>query len=420
MKGRIFRQLVSAMLLAALLLTLTGCGAKSESAADSASSEKKLALETKQQTPAAQEQAAPAEKPEKPAKKKTPRSDEAQDPAKTAAQEASNLKTDASLLELRTQMDSGDGAYVHFAAAYLGYVGGLFDEGFEKGFPKWLEETNPRLLETYPFISKIDAAHIIGGAGHLYCVVPHDENASVAVNRIHWDGDAMDYVQDEVIYRMESGEPILLFANLDGNEYAADTDVTIVSENGLVCSWYPTWDIEDKLSLAWNDAGEPCTLDFTVYADIGAGAFGDWLANGWLGPTALGLAGSADMGGQMWTAGAMTQDGRAAYFTLSFYPDGAVDFDWFFDGQTELEEQWSGWWTIQTAIDQPSYVTLELSRVGGANYDTVDGPYYFSETYPVMIAPSGESLVVAAGEHGIALPGMAESMLYLEFLLAMG
>ena len=418
MKHSHFRQLLSAVLLAALVLTLAGCGAKSETAADSAPSDKRLSLETKQQTPAAQEQTAPAQKPERPVKKKTPRSEDTQTPAQTATQD------EASLLDLRAQMDSGDGAYVHFAAAYLGYVGGLFDEGFEKGFPKWLEETNPRQLEQNPFLREIDENHIIGGAGHLYCIVPHDENASVAVNRIHWDGDAMDYVQDEVVYRMESGEPILLFANLDGNEYGADTEVTIVSENGLVCTWYPTWDIEDKLSLAWNDAGEPCTLDFTVYADIGVGDFGEWMANGWLGPTALGLAGDTDMGGQMWTAGAMTQDGSAAYFTLSFYPGdetgGQVDFDWFFDGQTELEEQWSGWWTIQTALDQPSYVTLELSRVGGANYDTVDGPYYFSETYPVMIAPSGESLVVAAGEHGIALPGMAESMLYLEFLLAMG
>lgn len=421
MKGRNFRRLVSAILLAALLLTLTGCGAKSETAADSASSDKRLALETKQEDASAQEQTVPTEKP---GKKQPLRGEQAHKPVETSAQESADLQTDASLLDLRAQMDAMDGAYVHFAAAYLGYVGGLFDEGFEKGFPKWLEETNPRQLEQNPFLRKIDENHIIGRAGHLYCIVPHDENASVAVNRIHWDPDAMDYVQDEVVYRMESGEPILLFANLDGNEYGADTEVTIVSENGLVCSWYPTWDIEDKISLPLDDSGSPCALDFTAYADIGVGEFGEWMANGWLGPTALGIAGEPDMGGQMWTAGAMTQDGRAAYFTLTFYPGdetgGQADLNWYYDGQSEYEELWSGFWTIQTELDQPSSVTLDLTRVGGANYDTVDGPYYFSETYPVMIAPSGESLMIAAGEHGIALPGMAESMLYLEFLLAMG
>ena len=424
MKSGMTRQLVSAVLLAALLLALSGCGAKSETAADSAPPEKNLTLETKQNDAPTQEQAQPVEKPEKPKNKKPLRGGETKASEKPAVQEASDLQTDASLLDLRAQMDSTGGAYLHFAAAYLGYVGGLFDDGFDAGFPQWLAESSPRLLKTYPFISEIDAAHIIGGAGHLYCIVPHDESASLAVNRIHWDVDAMDYVQDEVVYRAESGEPILLFANLDGNEYGADTEVTVVSENGLSCTWYPTWDIEDKLFLSWDESGAPCVLDFTVYADIGVGAFGEWMANGWLGPTALGLAGSADMGGQMWTAGAMTQDGRTAYFTLSFYPGdetgGQVDFDWFFDGQTALEEQWSGWWTIQTVLDQPSSVTLDLTRVGGMNYDTVDGPYYFSETYPVMIAPSGESMILAAGEHGIALPGMADSMLYLEFLLAMG
>ena len=69
-----------------------------------------------------------------------------------------------------------------FGAAYLGYVGGLFDEGFEAGFPAWLWETNEAMLLEYPFIAEIDEEHMIGGAGHLYCIVPVDENATVAIN----------------------------------------------------------------------------------------------------------------------------------------------------------------------------------------------------------------------------------------------
>ena len=38
---------------------------------------------------------------------------------------------------------------VMFGAAYLGYVGGLFDEGFEAGFPAWLWETNEAMLLKY-------------------------------------------------------------------------------------------------------------------------------------------------------------------------------------------------------------------------------------------------------------------------------
>ena len=36
-----------------------------------------------------------------------------------------------------------------FGAAYLGYGGGLFEEGFEAGFPAWLWETNAARLEAY-------------------------------------------------------------------------------------------------------------------------------------------------------------------------------------------------------------------------------------------------------------------------------
>ena len=74
-----------------------------------------------------------------------------------------------------------------FGAAYLGYVGGLFDEGFKAGFPAWLWETNEAMLLEYPFIAEIDEEHIIGGAGHLYCIVPVDENATVAINRVQWN-----------------------------------------------------------------------------------------------------------------------------------------------------------------------------------------------------------------------------------------
>ncbi|HCI21600.1 MAG TPA: hypothetical protein DE176_03575, partial [Clostridiales bacterium] len=42
-----------------------------------------------------------------------------------------------------------------FGAAYLGCVGGLFEEGFAAGFPAWLRETNEAMLGRYPFIAEI-------------------------------------------------------------------------------------------------------------------------------------------------------------------------------------------------------------------------------------------------------------------------
>ena len=104
---------------------------------------------------------------------------------------------------------------------------------------------------------------------------------------------------------------------------------------------------------------------------------------------------------------------RYACFSLRFYPEdetgGTVDLNWVYGDSDEFEEMWSGFWTIQTIQDGPSYVTLSLSLVGGKNYGVTDGPMYLCETYPLLISPSGTELLVGAGESGICLPFMSQS-----------
>ena len=55
-------------------------------------------------------------------------------------------EAETSLGWLRDRMDF---PMTMFGAAYLGYVGGLFEEGFEAGFPAWLWETNAAMLLEY-------------------------------------------------------------------------------------------------------------------------------------------------------------------------------------------------------------------------------------------------------------------------------
>ena len=68
---------------------------------------------------------------------------------------------------------------------------------------------------------------LVGGAGHLYCIVPVDENASVSINRMEWNKNTCAFEVSNVLYRSETGEPVLLLANLDGVAYEADTQVLI-------------------------------------------------------------------------------------------------------------------------------------------------------------------------------------------------
>ena len=303
---------------------------------------------------------------------------------------------------------------VMFGAAYLGYVGGLFDEGFEAGFPAWLWETNEAMLLKYPFIAEIDEEHIIGGAGHLYCIVPVDENATLAINRVQWNAQTQQEEVTEVLYRSETGEPVLLFANLDGVAYEADTQVFITDNNGNTCEWYPSLDAMSYLAPCISEAGDYLSFDFTEYAWYNAPAeFSAWLADGWGGVTALGLAGSESYGMGWFYQTMVGQTDRVAYFSLRFYHDdesgGSVDLEWSYEGSSDFEEMWSGFWTIESVMDGPSYVTLSLSLVGGNNYGVTDGPMYLCETYPLLISPSGTELLVGAGESGICLPFMSQS-----------
>ena len=182
-----------------------------------------------------------------------------------------------------------------FDTAYLGYVGGLFDEGFDKGFPKWLKENNEALLNKYPYIAKIDKEHIIGGAGHLYLIVPADKNATVSINRIEWSKETAAYVPTEVLYRSESGEPVLLFANLDGVAYEPDTVVFITDNSGNTCEWYPSLDAMSYLVPCTAKDGSKLSRDITIYRHGAAAEYAEWLDDGWSGPTALGLAESESL-----------------------------------------------------------------------------------------------------------------------------
>ena len=60
-------------------------------------------------------------------------------------------------------------------------------------------------------------------------------------------------------------------------------------------------------------------------------------------------------------------------------------------------------------MDGVSYMSIDLSLVGGKNLDVTEGPYYMSDTYPFVISPEGYELIFGIGEYGISLPFMQEN-----------
>ena len=247
-----------------------------------------------------------------------------------SAQDAFSQEAETSLGWLRDRMNF---PMTMFGAAYLGYVGGLPEDGFAAGFSGWLWETNEAMLREYPFIAEIDENHIIGRAGHLYCIVPVDGNATVAINRVQWNEKTQTDEVVEVLYRSETGEPVLLFANLDGVAYEADTQVFITDSSGNICEWDPSLDAMSHLAPCTSEAGDYLSFDFTEYAWYNAPSeFAGRLSDGWSGMTALGLAGSQSTGMGWITETMVGETSRYAYFSLRFYLEdetgGSVDLEW--------------------------------------------------------------------------------------------
>lgn len=104
--------------------------------------------------------------------------------------------------------------------AFLGYVSEPFDNVWDAFDPEGY----------YPFVADIPESNILKHTavdGEVWCFVPADENASVAVNSIAWDPESEDYAVLDILYKSEKGEPIVIICNGAGE--SPDVEINIVS-----------------------------------------------------------------------------------------------------------------------------------------------------------------------------------------------
>ena len=147
-----------------------------------------------------------------------------------------------------------------FAAAFFGNV----SQGTDPFAV--MQKAAPQLCEALPFLLAIDQDHILGAEGQLFCIVPADENATVAVNRRPWNPETESYEEPEVLYRSESGSPILVMC--PNEDWIPDTEVVITDSNGTVTIWSPYLDPSYHLSALRNEKGESLIFDFTSYDEL--------------------------------------------------------------------------------------------------------------------------------------------------------
>lgn len=165
---------------------------------------------------------------------------------------------DTSLVMLRQAMV---GTPQRFDVAYLGYA--LSDGNMPVNLYAVMAGAAPQLCDDLPFLLQIPEQNILGTDGHLFCIVPTDENATVSVNWSPWDETTETFGEETVLYRSETGEPILLMTTNTG--WCIETEVIITDSSGEVTIWYPFIDEDNCIASLRDDNGESLYYDFTPY-----------------------------------------------------------------------------------------------------------------------------------------------------------
>ena len=302
---------------------------------------------------------------------------------------ADNEQAQAALDLLRECMDNAP--QIALAAAYLGYREA--DDPTPLG--DWMWVNSPALMEEMPFILTIPEDRILGaGYGDLYCLVPRDDNTTLAVNHVTWKSTWNSGVcpeVDEVLYRDEYAQPVLVFVGYEEFRDEPDVGIHAIAGNGAQVEWYPFLDVESgDMPIPTGVDYSPLILDFTRFGDItGLDYWSDsdeWDPAGddwWLPPTDEGLADSQWFCGEGW----YMDLGRG-----NCDPDYAGIADLYYqsaDGQ-EYQLFYSGVWRMEDDC-----LRLELSAGVGTSA---------SGSFPVLIDPSGDYLHIEQSKDDYARP----------------
>ena len=116
----------------------------------------------------------------------------------------------------------------------------------------------------YPFLLDLPAEQVVAPGGwEIYCIVPADENADVAVNEYGWLNEGAELPEaGELLYHGNGAAPVYLIAN--ESDIMPNTQVTVTAADGTAVIYQPFLSLRDG-SLAVPEDGT--VYDFTVYPE---------------------------------------------------------------------------------------------------------------------------------------------------------
>lgn len=320
---------------------------------------------------------------------------------------------DDSLDLLRQEMDERQ-QDERFAVAYIGDIDGSLRD-LAIPLRDWINDKAPGLCAQYPFVRNIPQERVVDDRGSLFCVVPHDPDATVVVNRIRWSEQKGDYDTVEVLYRSESGEPILLFVSNDLGSVPTDTtELLLTDSHPDTLSWYPIpgmvalpYDYENDRRLAY---------DFTFYSQEGNDGFGSDI--GWTCPS------GSQLTQEIWAWQGHTD--KPALATLELHANssqegdwGSGTFTWWYESDyTTPEEVYEGDWGLTANGEYSGMLMLDMTRTGGKRYTPGETERLIHDSFIVQVPMAFEDytyLSIDKGQHGSYLPVQMEPDTILYF-----
>ena len=320
---------------------------------------------------------------------------------------------DDSLDLLRQELDERQ-QDERFAVAYIGDIDGKLSD-LAVPLRDWINDTAPGLCAQYTFVRNIPQERVVGDSGSLFCVVPRDPNATVAVNRVRWNEAKGGYETLEVLYRSESGDPILLFISNDLGTVPTDTtELLLTDSHPDTLSWYPIpgivalpYDYENDRKLAY---------DFTFYSQEGNDGFGSDI--GWTCPT------GSQLTQEVWAWDGNTD--KPALATLELHANssqegdwGTATFTWWYESDfVTPEEVYTGDWGLTGNGEYSGILMLDLTRTGGKRYTPGETERIIHDGFIVQVPMAFEDytyLSIDKGQHGSYLPVQIEPDTVLYF-----
>ena len=301
------------------------------------------------------------------------------------------------------------------AVAYIGDIDGSLRD-LALPLRDWINDTAPGLCAQYTFIRNIPQERVVGDSGSLFCVVPRDPNATVAVNRVRWNEAKGGYETLEVLYRSESGDPILLFVSNDLGTVPTDTtELLLTDSHPDTLSWYP---IPGIVALPYDSENERrLAYDFTFYSQEGNDG-DDGSDFGWTCPD------GSQLTQRLWVWNGETDKPAIASLELNTNSSqedywGSGTFIWWYESDyTTSEEVYEGDWSLSANGEYSGVLTLDMTRTGGKRYKSGETDRLIHDSFIVQVPMLFEDyncLAIDKGTNGSCLPIQMEPETVLYF-----